>query len=59
MKGEAYSTTEVFYITLTFTPRLLDALNFIHRDPFTWLKSEDILKVIHLLYTGLTMTSFY
>ena len=58
MKGEACSNTEVFYLTLTFTLRLLAAITHIHRDPFTWLKSEDILKVIHLLYTGLTLTVF-
>jgi hypothetical protein len=58
-KEEACSTAEVFYVTLTFTLRLLAAVTLIHRDPLTWLKSEGILKVKHLLYTGLTLTSFY
>ena len=56
---EACSTTEVFYIALTFTLRLLATVNCIHRDPFMWLRSEDILKFKHLLYTGITLTSFY
>jgi len=59
MKEEACSTTEVFYVTLTFTLRHLAAVTLIHRDPFTWLKSEDTLKIKHCLYTGLTLTSFY
>ena len=59
LKEEACSTTEAFYLTPTFTLRLLAAVTYIHRDPFMWLKHEDILKVKHLLYTGLTLTSFY
>jgi hypothetical protein len=58
-KEEACSTTEVLYVTPTFTLRLLAAVTLIHRDPFMWLKSEGILKVKHCLYTGLTLSSFY
>jgi len=58
-KEKACSTTEVFYVTLTFTLGLLAAVTLIHRDPFMWLKSEDKLKIKHCLYTGLTLTSFY
>jgi hypothetical protein len=58
-KEKAYSTTEVLYLTPTFTLGLLAAVTLIHRDPFMWLKREGILKIKHCLYTGLTPTSYY
>jgi hypothetical protein len=48
-----------FTSTLTFTLRLLAAVNRVHRDPFLRLKKVTMLKIEHLIHVGFTLTDVY